>query len=134
MAAACRLAVDSAALVVGVSALYVPVREPLDLPMPDREREVEEVQAMASSLAAEYGIEYKGVVERTRNPGRLVVDAAVENDAQLIIVGSPQKRRLARSLHEEFFGQTVDFILRRAPCRVIVTHFPTEVAEQSASV
>ena len=134
MASACRLAVDSAAVVVGVSALFVPVREPLDIPMPEREQEVREVQEMAASLAAEYGIEYTSVVGRTRNPGRLVVDAAVEHDAQLIIVGSPQKRRLARSLHEEFFGQTVDFILRRAPCRVIVTHFPTEVAEQPAAV
>jgi APA family basic amino acid/polyamine antiporter len=134
MASACRLAVDSGAVVVGVSALFVPVREPLDTPMPEREREVREVQEMAASLAAEYGVEYKSVVARTRNPGRLVVDAAVEHEAQLIMVGSPQKRRLARSLHEEFFGQTVDFILRRAPCRVIVTHFPTEVAEQSATV
>jgi APA family basic amino acid/polyamine antiporter len=134
MAASCRLAVDSAAVVVGVSALYVPVREPIDKPMPEREREVEEVQALAASLAAEYGVEYKGVVSRTRNPGRLVVDASIEHGAQLIMVGSPYKRRLARSLHEEFFGQTVDFILRKAPCRVIVTHFPSEVAEESAGV
>ena len=30
---------------------------------------------------------------RTRSPGRLVVDAAVEHDAALIVVGSPSKRR-----------------------------------------
>jgi APA family basic amino acid/polyamine antiporter len=134
MASACRLAVDSGATVGGGSAIYVPVREPIDMDLPEREREVEAVQAMAASLASEYGVEYVPVVGRTRNPGRLVVDAAVEHDAQLIIVGSPQKKRLARSLHEEFFGQTVDFILRKAPCRVIVTHFPSQVAEQSASV
>jgi APA family basic amino acid/polyamine antiporter len=134
MAASCRLAVDSGAVVVGVSAIYVPVRESIDIPMPEREREVEEVQELARSLASEYGIEYRSVVSRTRSPGRLVVDAAVEYGAQLIMVGSPYKRRLARSLHEEFFGQTVDFILRKAPCRVIVTHFPAEVAGESATV
>jgi APA family basic amino acid/polyamine antiporter len=134
MASACRLAVDAGAVVVGVSALYVPVREPIDKPMPEREREVEEVQALAASLAAEFGVEYKAVVSRTRSPGRLVVDAAAEYGAQLIMVGSPYKRRHGRSLHEEFFGETVDFILRKAPCRVIVTHFPAEVAEESASV
>jgi len=134
MAASCRLAVDSGAVVVGVSAIYVPVREPIDTPMPEREREVEEVQELARSLASEYGVEYRSVVSRTRSPGRLVVDAAVEYGAQLIMVGSPYKRRLARSLHEEFFGQTVDFILRKAPCRVIVTHFPAEVAGESATV
>ncbi len=134
MAASCRLAVDSGAVVVGVSAIYIPVKEPIDTPMPEREREVEEVQELARSLASEYGVEYRSVVSRTRSPGRLVVDAAIEYGAQLIMVGSPYKRRLARSLHEEFFGQTVDFILRKAPCRVIVTHFPAEVAGESASV
>jgi nucleotide-binding universal stress UspA family protein len=134
MASACRLAVDAGAVVVGVTGLYVPVREPLDMPLPEREREVEEVQELAATLAAEYGVEYRSVVARTRNPGRLVVDAAVDNDAQLIIVGSAYKQRLARSLHEEFFGATVDFILRKAPCRVIVTHFPAEVAEPPVGV
>jgi APA family basic amino acid/polyamine antiporter len=134
MAASCRLAVDSGAVVVGVSAIYVPVKEPIGTPLPEREQEVEEVQEMARSLASEYGVEYRSVVARTRSPGRLVVDAAVEYGAQLIMVGSPYKRRLARSLHEEFFGQTVDFILRKAPCRVIVTHFPAEVAGESATV
>ncbi|HEY3764974.1 MAG TPA: amino acid permease, partial [Gaiellales bacterium] len=94
MAAACRLAVDSHAVVVGVSAIFVPVKEPIDLPMPDREREVGEVQALAASLASEFGVEYKAVVSRTRSPGRLVVDAAVDHGAQLIMVGSPYKRRL----------------------------------------
>ena len=131
MATACRLAVEAGAAVVGVSAIYVPVREPLDVFLPEREAEVEAVQAMAASLADEYGVEYRPVVQRTRSPGRLVVDAAVEHQAGLIVVGSPQKHRLARSVHEEFFGQTVDFILRKAPCRVIVTHFPAgaELAE-----
>jgi basic amino acid/polyamine antiporter, APA family len=131
MATACRLAVEVGAAVVGVSAIYVPVREPLDVPLPERDAQVAAVQAMAASLADEYGVEYRPVVERTRSPGRLVVDAAVEHQAGLIVVGSPQKHRVARSIHEEFFGQTVDFILRRAPCRVIVTHFPAgaELAE-----
>jgi APA family basic amino acid/polyamine antiporter len=124
MATACRLAVEAGAAVIGVSAIYVPVRDPLDVPMPEREAEVAAVQAMAASLAEEYGVEYRPVVARTRSPGRLVVDAVVEHQAGLIVVGSPQKHRLARSVHEEFFGQTVDFILRKAPCRVIVTHFP----------
>jgi APA family basic amino acid/polyamine antiporter len=124
MATACRLAAEADATVVGVSAIVIPVREPLDAPRPDREREVEAVQQMATSLAAEYDVLYVGVVDHTRSPGRLVVDAAIRHKAALIVVGSPEKRRLARSAQEQFFGSTVDFILRKAPCRVIVTHFP----------
>ena len=76
-----------------MSAIYVPVREPLDTELPEREAEVAAVQAMAASLADEYDVEYRPVVARTRSPGRLVVDAAIEHDAGLIVVGSPQKHR-----------------------------------------
>jgi APA family basic amino acid/polyamine antiporter len=134
MATACRLAVESGATVVGVSAIAIPVREPLDAPRPEREREVEAVQEMAKSLAADYGVEYVGVVERTRSPGRLVVDAAIEHEAALIVVGSPAKPRVARTRQEEFFGHTVDFILRKAPCRVIVTHFPVGAELEAGAV
>ena len=44
----------------------------------------------------------------------------------LIVIGSPEKRRLATNRAEAFFGRTVDFVLRKAPCRVIVTHFPSD--------
>jgi nucleotide-binding universal stress UspA family protein len=125
-ATACRLAVEAEATVIGVSAIVIPVREPLDAPRPERERQVESVQAMARSLAEEFGVKYVGVVERTRSPGRLIVNTAIEHGAALIVVGAPDKPRLARSVQEQFFGRTVDFILRKAPCRVIVTHFPTQ--------
>lgn len=124
IATACRLATEAGGRVIGVSGITVDIRDPLDLPMPERETEVELVQEMARSLAAEYGVEYESRVGRTRNLGRMVVDAAIESNAAMIVVGSPEKRRLARSSQEQLFGQTIDFILRRAPCRVIVTHFP----------
>ena len=37
MATACRLAIDNNVPVVGVSAIMIPVREPLDAPRPERE-------------------------------------------------------------------------------------------------
>ena len=132
-ATACRLAADSHAAVVGVTAIKVPQREPLDAPLPEREGEVQQVQAMAASLAEEFGVEYHTVVVRTRSPGRAIVDAAERFDAELIVMGSPEKQRVAKTLREEFFGATVDFVLRKAPCRVIVTHFPAEAEIESAA-
>jgi APA family basic amino acid/polyamine antiporter len=126
MATACRLAIDNKVPVVGVSAISVPMREPLDAPRPEREAAVALVQEMAHSLANDYGIEYRAVVARTRSPGRTIVDAVIEHDAALIVIGSPEKHRLAASRAEAFFGRTVDFVLRKAPCRVIVTHFPAD--------
>jgi hypothetical protein len=52
-----------------------------------------------------------------------------EHQAVLIVIGAPAKRRLARTREEAFFGHTVDFVLRKAPCRVIVEHFPPESPE-----
>jgi APA family basic amino acid/polyamine antiporter len=128
-ATACRLAAESGAGVVGMTCIAVPVRHALDRPMPEREREAEAVQGMARALAADYGVGYTGIVRRTRNPGRTIIDAAAETGAELIVVGAPEKRRAAHTAQAEFFGATVDFILRRAPCRVIVTHFPAAVEQ-----
>ena len=126
MATACRLAAVSEARLVGVTAIRIPVRDPLDAPASDREREVIRVQEMAEALALDYGLRYDGVVARTRDPGRLIVDVATEHDADLILLGAEEKRRLARTREEKLFGHTADFVLRKAPCRVIVTHFPAE--------
>jgi APA family basic amino acid/polyamine antiporter len=131
-ATACRLATETGAPVVAVSAIYVPVQDPLDVELPERDRQVAEVQEMARSLASDYGIEFRGVVVRTRNPGRAIVDAVIDQGATLIVIGSPEKRRLAVNRQEAFFGRTVDFVLRKAPCRVIVTHFPSEEAVEAA--
>jgi APA family basic amino acid/polyamine antiporter len=132
MATACRLALDTGAPVIGVSAIVIPVQEPIDAPRPERERLVAEVQDMARSLAGDYGIVYEGVVTRTRSAGRSIVDLVSERGAGMIVIGSPEKPRLATNRQEAFFGHTVDFILKKAPCRVIVTHFPSEQAVEAA--
>jgi APA family basic amino acid/polyamine antiporter len=124
MATACRLAAERGATVVGVSAIMIPVRYPLDDPRPEREEEVAAAQRMAHALADDYEVPYIGIATRTRSPGRTIVDAVIEHNADLIVIGSPAKRRVARNREEAFFGRTVDFVLRKAPCRVIVTHFP----------
>src|SRR5436190_2128679 len=51
MATACRLALDTGAPVIGVSAIVIPVQEPIDAPRPERERLVAEGQDLARALA-----------------------------------------------------------------------------------
>src|SRR5262249_35089523 len=55
MATACRLALENNAPVVAVSAITVPVRDSLDVELPERERQVAEVQEMGRTLAEDYG-------------------------------------------------------------------------------
>jgi APA family basic amino acid/polyamine antiporter len=132
-AIACRIALEQGGRIVGVTAIPIPMRDPLSEPAPEAEGDAAAAQAMALRLALDYGIKYVPVVQRTRNPGRTIVDVAGEYDADLIVVGSPAKERVARTREEAFFGRTVDFILRKAPCRVIVTHLPAESATEAGT-
>jgi APA family basic amino acid/polyamine antiporter len=132
-AVACRIALEQGGRIIGVTAIPVEVREALHEPAADAERSATAVQSMALGLALDYGIEYVPIVQRTRNPGRMIVDVAREYDADLIVVGSSTKARVARTREEAFFGKTVDFILRKAHCRVIVEHLPPQAADEEGA-
>ena len=60
-----------------------------------------------------------------------VIDAATrETDTDLIVLGSsPRWRRQSR-----FFSPTVDYVLRRAPCEVLIVAFPQAVLDEEADV
>ena len=63
---------------------------------------------------------------RARAIGRAIVDRARELDADLIVLGSsPRWRRQSR-----FFSPTVDFVLRHAPCEVLIVAFPQRVLDE----
>ena len=75
-ATACRIALEQGGRIVGVTAIPIPMRDPLYEPAPEAEADAAAAQAMALRLAPDYGIEYLPVVQRTRNPGRTIVDVA----------------------------------------------------------
>jgi nucleotide-binding universal stress UspA family protein len=63
---------------------------------------------------------------RARSIGRAIADRARETNADVIVVGSaPRWRRQAR-----FFSPTVDFLLRTAPCEVLIVAFPQNVMDE----
>jgi nucleotide-binding universal stress UspA family protein len=62
---------------------------------------------------------------RARSIGEAVVEEALRQGSDLIVVGSaPRWRRQSR-----FFSPTVDHVLRRAPCEVMVVAFPEGVLD-----
>jgi nucleotide-binding universal stress UspA family protein len=66
---------------------------------------------------------------RGRSIGRAIVDRAREIDADLIVLGSsPRWRRQSR-----FFSPTVDFVLRHAPCEVLIVAFPQRVLDEEVA-
>ena len=65
--------------------------------------------------------------ERGRAIGEAIVHEAVDHEVDLIVVGSaPRWRRQSR-----FFSPTVDYVLRKAPCEVMVIAYPQGVLEEA---
>ena len=127
VATAISLAKESGAEVQAITVVRVPLRFPLEgeLP-PDVARKVDESLEEARGLGIDHDVEVKTGVVRARSIGDAIVDEARAREADLIVLGSsPRWRRQSR-----FFSPTVDFILRHAPCEVMVVAFPEGTFEE----
>jgi APA family basic amino acid/polyamine antiporter len=123
---ACRLAAERRASIVAVTAIQVPLDLPLDTLMPE---DVEEANAQldeARAIGDSYGVRVTGRIARTRNIGRAIVDEATRRGAEVIVMAGPRRVRLQRG-RRQIFGDSVDFVLRHAPCRVMVATAPEAV-------
>ena len=130
VATAVKLAAEHSAVVEAVHVVLVPLDQAIDAPMSDAEARAEASLAEARALGAELDVEVFATTIRARAIGRAIVDRARDCRADLIVLGSsPRWRRQSR-----FFSPTVDFILRHAPCEVLVVAFPQRVLDEELSV
>jgi APA family basic amino acid/polyamine antiporter len=126
LATAVRLAADQAAEVQALHVIRVPLEQPLDAPLTEDDRRAVESIEGAKELGADYGVTVEGTTIRARAIGAAIVDHAKQIDADLIVLGSaPRWRRQAR-----FFSPTVDYVLRKAPCEVLIVAFPQSVLDE----
>jgi APA family basic amino acid/polyamine antiporter len=116
---ACRLAAERRASIVAFTAILVPLDQPLDAELPDDVREANEQLDEARAIGDSYGVRVIGRIARTRNIGRAIVDEAVRRNSEIIVMAGPRRVRLQRG-RRQIFGDAVDFVLRHAPCRVMV--------------
>ena len=125
-ATALRLAEELGASITAIHVVLVPLDEPLDAPLYDEEERAASSLAEAKLLAGEHGVEVETVVVRARAIGSAVIEHALAGGADLIVMGSsPRWRRQSR-----LFGPTVDYVLRKAPCEVMVIAYPQGVLEE----
>ena len=126
LATAIRLASDHAAEVQALHVIRVPLEQPLDAELIEEEERAEASLAEAKLLGADHGVTVEGAIVRARAIGQAIVERALETDADLIVLGSaPRWRRQSR-----FFSPTVDYVLRKAPCEVLIVTFPQSVMDQ----
>jgi APA family basic amino acid/polyamine antiporter len=117
---ACRLAAERRASIVAFTAIDVPLDLPLDAELPREVEEANEQLDEARAIGESYGVRVVGRIARTRNIGRAIVDEAVRRNSEIIVMAGPRRVRLQRG-RRQIFGDAVDFVLRHAPCRVMVS-------------
>jgi APA family basic amino acid/polyamine antiporter len=126
LATAVRLATEPRSEIEALHVIRVPLEQPLDAPMLDEDERAEASIAEAKLLGADHGVTVDGTIVRARAIGPAIVERAFEVDADLIVLGSaPRWRRQAR-----FFSPTVDYVLRKAPCEVLIVAFPQSVLDE----
>jgi APA family basic amino acid/polyamine antiporter len=125
-ATAIKLASEHGAAVEALHVIEVPLDRPLDAEMTDAEERAAASIAESQLLGNELSVDVIGTVLRARSIGSAIVEHARETDADLIVLGSsPRWRRQSR-----FFSPTVDYVLRRAPCEVLIVAFPQRVLNE----
>jgi len=123
LATAIRLAEERGAEVRVVHVLRVPLSMPLDCAMEEEEALAREAVEDAREIAEEHGVVVEATVVRARSLSEAIVAEAAAVDADVILMGSA-----ARWRHQSrFFSPTVDEVLRRASCEVMVVTYPEGV-------
>ncbi len=120
VATAVKLAQERGSAVEALYVIRVPLDKPLDAPLPDHEAQAQASLDEARLLGEDHGVPVSGRVVRARAIGETIVEEARRVGADLIVLGSaPRWRRQSR-----FFSPTVEYVLRKAPCEVLVVAFP----------
>ena len=113
---ACRLATERRARVVALAVIEVPLELPLDAEMPGAEAEANVLLDDARTIGDSYGVDVIGRIVRHRRAGRAIVREAEQRNSEIIVMGAPRRRRAQGPV----FGGTTDYVLKHAPCRVMV--------------
>ena len=111
---AARLATERAGRIVLLRVIVVPLELPLDADLTEELAEADRILEEARAVAAPYGVRVTERVVRARHAGRAIVDEAERRVSEIIVLGAPRGR------HRAIFGHTVDYVLKHAPCRVMV--------------
>jgi APA family basic amino acid/polyamine antiporter len=119
--------------------LYViklPLTIPLDAPPPeDRQRQAERALARAMEIAEEYpSVESESSGVAARSIGEAIVEEARERAVEAIIIGGEPPTRIrggavlggVRGSKPAEIGPVSEYVLRHAPCRVLLTAPPGE--------
>ena len=115
---ACRLAKRDKGKIWAVYVITLKRALPLDAEIEPEIRRAEEILDHAESIAEEQDYEIETDLLQAREAGPTIVDETVEREIDLILMGVKYKRRFGQFS----LGSVVPYVLKNAPCRVILYH------------
>lgn len=122
---ACRLATERRARVTVMSVLELPLQLRLDEKLPEEEEKLDDLLDEADAVGESYGVKIVERLARGRQAGPTIVEEANRRGSEIIVIGATRKsERMRRAI----FGSTVDYVLKHAPCRVMVVSASTPPA------
>jgi APA family basic amino acid/polyamine antiporter len=111
---AARLAAERRATIVALRVIVVGPELSLDADLSEEATIADRLLDEAHAIAELYGVRMIERIVRARHAGRAIVEEADRRQTEIIVLGAPRGR------HREIFGKTVDYVLKNAPCRVMV--------------
>ncbi len=100
----------------------LPLTKPLDAPLGDVERQTMQRLASIRDAAGTLQLRLSSSVARARAAGRAICQEAQRRDADVVLLATRSKRRQG----DEAFGKCVAYVLRHAPCDVVLLTLPEE--------
>ncbi len=117
---ACRLAKKNKGKIWAVYVITVKRVLPLDAEIQSEIRKAEVILDHIESIAEEQDYEVETDVLQAREAAPAIVDEAVEQAVDLILMGVTYERRFGQFT----LGNVVPYVLKNAPCRVMLYHQP----------
>jgi APA family basic amino acid/polyamine antiporter len=108
----------------------VPMALPLEARLPDGQLErAREALARAKAVGEEYeGVEVATATVRARRAGQAIVDEARRRGVEAIVLAAEPPSRIrgggrlgGSGALDDYVGDVTKYVLRKAPCRVILT-------------
>jgi nucleotide-binding universal stress UspA family protein len=120
MRLACRLAKKNKAKIWAVYVVAVKRSLPLDAEIESEIKKAEGILDHIESVAEEQDYEVDTDLLQAREAGPSIVDEAVERGVDLILMGVTYKKHFGQFS----LGNVVPYVLKNAPCHVILYHQP----------
>ncbi len=125
---------EEGAVIEAIWVIEMPLSLPLDAPLPDAQiKRARAALARAKQVGEEYeGVEVATAIVRARGIGQAIVNEAKRRGVEAIVLAAEEPSRVRGGAMfggvsgplENYVGEVTKYVIRKAPCRVILTAPP----------